>query len=333
VSAACLCGQSRFRWQDLCFKNPAAPVCQGKDYAVKHPPPEKDTTPSVVTSRFPATPKTVTPSVIVVGGIDWRFADPFADALVGLNFSGLSASPIARGAIALLGANQGLSKVDIQKIFDGLSGVNQIALSFRNNRVVAMVTGSAAFSTLPATEPGLKAAPVSGGAMLVGHADAVDQAIQRLGIKGPPSELTRLAEGRQARSEFWAIASPGLVGPQAVSAGIKRLSLTVWIRDSVTSDVTFEFNGVPSANTLRTWQAKLGNATVEGNAVHLRMSMEAAEVQRMFGQTAASPLGQGLAVLVVAARYLPVPAFPTRTKPMIYGLDGGPKEVNQYPTQ
>jgi hypothetical protein len=169
--------------------------------------------------------------------------------------------------------------------------------------------------------------------MLVGHADAVDQAIQRLGIKGPPSELTRLAEGRQARSEFWAIASPGLVGPQAVSAGIKRLSLTVWIRDSVTSDVTFEFNGVPSANTLRTWQAKLGNATVEGNAVHLRMSMEAAEVQRMFGQTAASPLGQGLAVLVVAARYLPVPAFPTRTKPMIYGLDGGPKEVNQYPTQ
>jgi hypothetical protein len=220
-------------------------------------------------------------------------------------------------------------------MFDGLSGVDQIALSFRSDRVVAMVTGSAAFSILPAPEPGLKAVPVSGGAMLVGHADAVDQAIQRIAMNGPPTELTRLAEERQASSEFWAIGSAGLVGPGVVSAGMKRFLLTVWIRDRVTSDVAFEFNGVPSANTLRTWQAKLGNATVEGDAVHLRVSMEAAEVQQMLRQTAASPLGQGLAALVEAARYLPVrdTTAPMRAKPMIYGLDDGPREVKQYPTQ
>ena len=205
--AASLFGQARrTNWEDLCFKNPALPVCQGNDYAVKHPAPAKDAAPrSVVTNPTAATTKTVTPSLIVVGGIDWRFADPFADALVGLNFSGLSASPLARSLITLLGARRGLSEADIQKIFDGLSGVDQVALSVRNNRIVAMVTGSVAGSALPAPETGLKAVPISG-SMLFGHADAVDQAVQRIAMKGPPTELTRLAQesARQAAS-FWAI--------------------------------------------------------------------------------------------------------------------------------
>jgi hypothetical protein len=334
VWAVSLCGQSRFSWQDYCFKNPGAPVCRGNDYAVKPPARTKDSAPrNVVTSPRPSTSGTVAPSLIVVGGIDWRFADPFADALVGFNFRGLSNSLLTRSLIAQLGAKQGLTEADIQKIFDGLAGVDQVALSIRNNRMVALVTGSVADSTLPPPEAGLKAVPISGSGMLFGHADAVDQAVQRIAMKIPPTELTRLAEERQASSDFWAIGSAGLVGPQAVSAGVKRFSLTVWIRDRLTSDVALEFNRVPSANTLQKWQTKLGATTVEGNSIHLRVLMEADDVQQKFGQIVASPLGQGLAALVESARYLPVRESPIqkRTKPMIYGLDGGPKEVNQYP--
>ena len=329
-----LFGQARhFSWQDLCFKNPALPVCQGNDYAVKHPPPAKDTTRPSVTSPLSSTPRTVTPSLIIVGGIDWRFADPFADVLIGFNFNRLSASPLAHSVIASIGSRQGLTEADLQKIFDGLSGVDQVAISVRNNRIVAMITGSVADATLPAPEAGLKAVPISGSGMLFGHADAVDQAVQRIAMKGPATELTRLAEERQAGSEFWAIGSAGLVGPQAVSAGVKRFTMTVWIRDRLTSDVALEFNGVPSANALQAWQTKLGAATIEGNAVHLRSSMEANEVQQILGQIAAGPMGPGLAALVEAARYLPVrdTTVPKRTKPIIYGLDGGPKEVNKYP--
>ncbi len=147
--------------------------------------------------------------------------------------------------------------MDIQKIFDGMSGVDQVALSVRNNRIVAMVTGSVAGSTLPAPETGLKAVPISG-SMLFGHADAVDQAVQRIAMKAPPTELTRLAQERQASSEFWAIGSAGLAGPQAVNSGVKRFLLTVWIRNNLTSDVALEFNGVPSPNALSMWQTKLG---------------------------------------------------------------------------
>ena len=58
---------------------------------------------------------------------------------------------------------------------------------------------------------------------------------------------------------------------------------------------------------------------------------EADEVPQRFGQIAFSPLGQRLAGLVMAARYLPVrdTTAPKQTKPVIYGLDGGPRVLNQ----
>jgi hypothetical protein len=264
----------------------------------------------------------------VVGGLDWRFADPCADAVAGFNFSGLAASPLARGLIAQLGAKQGLTEADMKKIFDGLSGVDQVALSIRDNRVVVMLSGSVADLTLPAPEAGWKAVSVHASAMLVGTADLVDQAAQRIAMRVPLSELARSAEERQASSEFWASGSAQIVGPQALNAGVKRFWLTVSIRNRLTSDLAFEFNGVPSAKTL---EMLPGGATLEGNVLHARMSMEADEVQMKFGQIVASPVGERLAALVEAARYLPVRdlTIQRQTKPVIYGLDSGPKVVNQ----
>lgn len=345
VCASSLWGQARrFSWQDLCFKNPGAPVCQGNDYAIKRQPPPKPASPSVVTNptspsaRRPSAPQgSATPAMIVVGAVDWRFADPFADALIGLNLNGLTASPLGRSLIVQLGAKQGLTEADVQKIFDGLSGVDQVALSVRNNRVVVMLTGHVTDAGLPAPEAGLKAVSVSAGAMLVGHADAVDQAVTRISMKVPPTDSMRMAEAWQAGSEFWVLGSPSLLGkqagPQALSAGIKRFSLAVSIRSRLTSDLAFEFSGVPSPAMLQTWQTKLGATSVDGNTVHLRTSMEADEVQQKFGEIAAGPLGQPLAALVESARHLPMrdTAVPRQTHPVIYGLDDGPRVVNQTP--
>jgi hypothetical protein len=313
-------GYGHGHWQNYCFDHPASPVCPSHEFYDKRPaPPKVATPPSVVTSPASPAPRTAAPSLIVVGGIDWRFADPLADALIGFNFSRLSASPLARSLIAQLGARQGLTEADLRKIFDGLSGVDQLVLSVRDDRVVVMVTGRVTDLNLPAPEAGMKAVPVSGSAMLVGHAEAVDQAVQRIAMNGPPSELTRLAEERQATSEFWAIGSARLVGPQAVSAGVKRFSLTASIRDRLTSDVALEFNGAPDAKTLEMWQTTLGATTLEGNVVHARTAMEAGEVQQKFGQIVAGPVGERLAALVEAARYLPMrdTTVPRQTRPVI----------------
>jgi hypothetical protein len=332
--AASLCGQRRFSWQEACFKNPSAPFCQGHDVFSKHPAkPTKDGGPvDAGTDPFSSAPEELTPSVIVVGAIDWRFADPLADALAGFNFGGLSASPVAHSLISQLGA--GLTEADLQKVFNRLCGVDQVALSVRDNKFVVMVTGGAAASTLPLAEAGWKTVRVSPTAILIGHADAVDQAAQRIVAKGPPAESTRSAERLQGNSEFWAVGSAGFVGPQAVTAGVKRFSLALALRNHLTSDLAFEFNGVPSTDALHLWPT-LGDATLQGDVAHVRMAMRADEAQQKFGQIAASPLGQRLATLVSVARYLPVrdTTLSNQSKPVIYGLDDGPKVVNRDPNQ
>ena len=112
VWAGSLCGQHhRFSWQDACFKNPALPYCIGNDVAVKH----------ARTAKDPAHQGDVATTLPVAGPIDWRFADPHADALAGFNFGVLAASPLGRGLIARLGAVQGLTEADMEKVFSGLS--------------------------------------------------------------------------------------------------------------------------------------------------------------------------------------------------------------------
>jgi hypothetical protein len=316
VWAAILCAQHRrFSWQDACFKNPGAPYCPGHDVAVKRSVPAKEAGPqSGVTSQQP--------SGIVACGVDWRFADPFADALAGFNFRKLSSSSLARGLIAQLGANQGLTDADMQKIFRALTGADQVALSVHDNRVVFMVTGRGTDS-IPVLEPGWKSAPVGTNAVLVGHTEAVNQAIQRIATEQPPAGLTSLAEERRASSEFWAVGSGGLAGPQAVSAGVNGFSLAISIQDRLTSDLAFEFNKAPDASTIGMWAATFPGAALKGNMVLARASMEAGELQQKFGPIAASPLGQSLAPLIKAARHLPAgdTTETTRAKPVIYGLE------------
>jgi hypothetical protein len=217
----------------------------------------------------------------------------------------------------------------MQKVFDGLSDVDQVAISIRGGRMVVMITGRVTNADLPAPEPGLKAVPVTGNSMLVGHAEAVDAALRRIAAPSWPTDLTRMAEERQAGSEFWAIGAPALVGPQAVGAGVKRIYMTVSIRDRFISDIAFEFNAVPTAAALKTWQTSLGAITVEGNVAHVRMYMEENEVQQKFSTIAASTFGQRLSTLIEAAKYIPArdTAVPKQTKPVIYGLDDGPRVV------
>jgi hypothetical protein len=180
---------------------------------------------------------------------------------------------------------------------------------------------------VPATEAGMKTYPVSGNSMLFGSADVVDQAVQRITAKGPLSDLAQAAGERQASSEFWAIGSGSAMGQQGVDAGVKRFSLMVSVRNRLTSDVAFEFNAPPSAKTLEI----LPGAEVFGNVVHAKMSMDASEAQQKFGEIVASLAGERLAILVEAARHFPArdTAAPKQTKPVIFGLEGGPKVVGQ----
>jgi hypothetical protein len=163
--------------------------------------------------------------------------------------------------------------------------------------------------------------------MLFGSAEAVDQAAQRIAMKAPLSDLAKSAEERQTSSEFWATGGAGIAGPEAVGAGLKRFWLTAWVRESLTTDVALEFDGPPNAKTLQL--VTMPGATIEGNAINARMSIGAAETQ----QVVSNSVGARLGALVSAARQLPLRDLTVlkQTRPVIYGLEGGPKVVGQQP--
>ena len=269
------------------------------------------------------------PATIDAAAIDWRFADPSADALAALNCSKLPASSFAHGVIDRLASSRGLSPAEAQNVFRALSGVSQVALSVRADTILIMVAGRPADAILPALEAGWKSRPLGENALLIGPAVAVDQASQRLSIDGALGDLPRTAQQRPAGSEFWVAGSAKLAGQEAVSAGVKRFELTASIADRLTTDAVFEFAGAPDPSAIRAWLSTLGDAKIAGNAVLARMSMDADEARRNLTQIARSPLGQGFGAFIQPARYLPVrdTATTVHTKPVIYGLDDGPREV------
>jgi hypothetical protein len=321
----CLYGQKNnkgFNFVEACFKNPSLPYCIQRDFVVK---PTKGGAPGAAYSASQGKAG----STIDAAGIDWRFADPSADSVAVLNGSNLSATPFAHSLIDMLASSQGLAPAEAQKTFLALSGVSQVALSVHDDKILLMVTGRAPDSVLPAPEAGWKAVPLAGNAVLIGHTAAVDQAVLRLTTETELGELPGMAQQRPGDSEFWAAGSGKLAGHGAVSAGVTRFEVTASMRDRLSSDTFFEFDGVPEPNAMQAWLSTLADAKIEGNAVHVRMSMDADEARRNSSIIAMSPLGQRLRAIIQSARHLPVRDTDTtvHSHPVIFGLDGGPREV------
>jgi len=92
--------------------------------------------------------------------------------------------------------------MDMEKIIQAFSGVQQVALSLRGDQLLMMVNGCSPDTTVPALEPGWKAVR-AGRSTVIGAAAQVDLAIQRLSKDEPPPELARSAVRRQANGDLW----------------------------------------------------------------------------------------------------------------------------------
>ncbi len=325
-------------WQDRCFKNPGLPYCQGRDFAVKKQAPAPAPTPAAIRGSGSGAPTRFSspgtqPALQVIDAIDWRFADPFPDLLMGFTFSNLSKSTLAQTVVSDLAARSGLNADDVKKMFDSLSSVDHVVVSVKGQRVVAMITGSVTGMATAPADAQVKSVPISGNAMLVGHPDAVDQALRRMSFgnnTAPQSDLTRAGAERQASADLWALGSPELVG--AAGSGMQRFSMSVIVRDRLWTDIGFEFATMPPPALARKMTAQptpYGATVVEGNAIHMRLSMDENQVRQQIAQMTSGPMGQPLLALMQSAKYLPArdPAKPKQVHPVIYGLDDGPREV------
>jgi hypothetical protein len=315
----------KFSWQEACFNNLSAPYCPGHDFALHKVKPGKDGKPQsgLISERLQSATDDASPSVIVMGGVNWRFADPQADALASIGFSKLSVTPLARSILSAAGAKEGLAETDLRKIYEALSGVDEVALSLKGDQLLVMVAGAPSEAAIPALDTGWTAAAVPNG-ILFGPAEAVAQAVQRISDDGPLNELARFAERRQANGEFWAAWAPSAAGPEAANSGVKQYALKATMRERLTTDAAFEFKQAPDPKAIQSLPIAAGGAVIQGNIVHGKTSMEADEVAENVTAIASTPLGQYLGILVKAARYIPVRQ--ARVRPVITGMDPDPSK-------
>lgn len=307
-----------FDFTEACFRNPSLPYCSMREFVVKPGKPSKFG--SAGAGAVPDTP-------IDSSGIDWRFADPDSDAIAVLDGSKLS-SPLAHSLIDRLAAQQGLTTQQAQDAFRALSGVKQVALSIRENSSLMVITGRPDGSILPALESGWKAVALGGDKLLLGETKAVEEASKRLAMNGDIGELP-LAALYRTSGDVWLAGSAKLARPEAVSAGVKRFEQTASWDGRLTIDTVYEFADVPDAAPIKPWLDTLGNVAIDGPSVHSFTALSANEVTGNFAPFAASPLGRQLAAMVGLAHRLPVQdaAGTVHTRPVIIGLDGGPRET------
>lgn len=326
VCAGSLCAQSYGPkvndFTESCFRNPALPYCKTRDFVPKSGAGNSGAAYGAASTGAPQ-------ATLDSAGIDWRFADPFADSLAVLDCVRLSTSGFARDLIARLGSAQGLTPSQAQDVLHALSGVRRIALSVRGDAVLIMVTGRPADAVLPALESGWKALPLGASAVLIGPSAAVEEASRRLlagdGLAGFPLA----AQHRPADAAFWMIGSATLAGSDAVAAGAKQFDLAASLADPLSIVTTFHFDAAPAPAAIRPWLNTLGGVSVQGQIIRAKLSLDQSGLQQDSTQLAASPLSVGLAAVIRSARYLPVRdnAATVHTKPVIYGLDDGPREL------
>jgi hypothetical protein len=94
--------------------------------------------------------------------------------------SALRDSALARQLLLAIGSKQGLKEAVLQRVFEVLSGVDQIAVSLNNNRAVALLVGHVSEAMFPSPQPGMRAVQVSENALLFGQSSEVTDARQRM---------------------------------------------------------------------------------------------------------------------------------------------------------
>lgn len=313
-----------FDFQEACFRNPSLPYCAMRGFVIK--PPKGGAKSS---GAYGTAPAGQPGSTVDAAGIDWRFADPSADALLVLNCAKLANSALAHGLIDQLAAAQVVPPAEARNVYRVLSELGQVAVSVRGDATLVLVTGRAPDAILPALNANWKSAPVGENALLIGNADSVAPALQRLMAANALEELPSAAQLRPAEAGFWAAGFAKLAGKEAVRAGAKEFGLTASLSDHLTVETAFEFEAAPDPIAMKAWLGTLGDVSFEDGAVRVKSSKSADEVSRDLAQIAESPFGLMLGSIISSARYLPVAdtATTVHTKPVIFGLDDGPREV------
>jgi hypothetical protein len=349
-------------YEDYCHDNPHAMTCHdGKSVDISdamkqyeyHPKPEDSTVsaPTVarpartaprVTTLSPRAPRTrssASPSIIQVGELDWRFAHPHPDLLIGMDLESLLGSELMRTLLRQWAGKLGATPKEQDQMLAGLGDAKRILISIYNKDMLAMMVGNIGNLPQGPQAGGLQFTRLSEDTALMGTEGGSFGALTRLKVPPLPNPQQDEAKLMARTYDFWVWGrADRLAGLGAGANGntpVKKIKLGVSFRDGFNLQMILDTpDGASAAHLLAEMQkgAPSGmTGAVEGNSVRYAMVLDRDRALQRFAGLMTDSLGKQFAPLIAAARQMSagrgVGARPSAGKIVIDGLDDGPKEV------
>jgi hypothetical protein len=290
-------------------------------------------------TRVPRGRASSQPAMVQVGVLDWRFAHPHPDLLIGMDMENLLESELLRTLLRTWAGKLGVTPEEQEKMLTGLGDVKRVLISVYNRDMLAMMVGNIGNLPQGPQAGGLQFTRLSEDTVLMGSEGGSAGASIRL--KVPPLPNPQLEEPKlMARTyDFWVWGRPerlaGLSGGMSGNTPVTKIKMGVSFRDGFNLQMILDTpDGATAARLFEGMQkgaprGMLG--AVEGNSVRYAMVLNRdAALQRMAGFMTDS-FGKNFAPLVAAARQISARqaagARPSTGKVIIDGLDDGPREV------
>jgi hypothetical protein len=304
--------------------------------------------PPAVVVRTPPR-NTAAPTMIQVGGPDWRFEDPFATLIGGIDMDALWRSEIVRGALAQLLAGVPGGESALQN--SGASGVTRALFSLRDwggePKVLVLLTGQVDEKALAQAMNGrlqvrrvdLENVLLGTGAELVNAAGRMNRPVAESGPSALHQSKT-LVDGH----DFWIAGRiPRMPQTAQVADAIQGFALGFSLRKDLRLDVSLNTASVQMAQEIvtkartsmkETPEGASLDVSAQGKSVELRFAMDGARLNQALAKampaSGFSEMFSSLGIAPVSAgSTAPKPAAPAppRRSAVIYGLDEGPREV------
>jgi hypothetical protein len=315
--------------------------------------------PSVVT--FPSqTPSPAAIAAVKTLGLhpDWRFADPHADMMMGINAAALRQSPMLRSLLVQLAPALKLSQDDVDSELAQTGDVDQFWISMHAGDTVLLLQGPRVIAPAGPTRVsnGMVAYGVSRGAVLVGHDASTAAAVQRLRSATGVSTAVLQMRTQGAESDVWIMGTRAVLDEAKLqlsnlSEGLSSYMLGVSLRDGLKATLKLNY-ATPAAarHALASihdsppppeWPIHLSTEMI-GTAVRMKVTVQQSEISKAVDKAIATPAAKPVLDMIAksvrsssqvvvygpngAKTIQATPAAPPPPgKLMIYGLPGGPK--------
>ena len=289
---------------------------------------------------------------------DWRFADPHAETLMGVDAAAVRQSPTLRAVLAQVAPALKMTPDDVETALAQTGDIDQLWLSMHAKEPVLVLQGRHLIAPAGPTNMsnGMVIYGLARGVVLLGHPAPAAAAVQRLRSVSAVSAAALQMKAQGAESDVWvtgtrAALSEAKVPLTNLTGDLSGYVLGVSLRDGVKAELKLNYATAAAARHALTeirgtplppeWPVHLSSEMV-GTSVRLKVAVAQAEIAKALDKALVAPAAKPVLEMIAhsvqrsgevmiygsdapRAIHATPNTTPAPGKLVIYGLPGGPK--------